>query len=130
MTLRLAYIFVCFCTAAVAGDDPPGHTHDGEVGKFYQSWNQPDLAGMGHRGAGCCGNADCRPARTLRPTSRAGADFEVEVLDPYLLKFLWYPVPNRIWEDVQEDPRESPDGRNHVCINGGRVICAVRAPGL
>lgn len=103
-----------------------GHTHEGDVGKFYQTWMRPDFRNAeGGRGTSCCNNVDCRPAAAVR--RRGDGQFEVQVYDPNLLKRSgWYLVPNKMWEDSQSDPRESPDGRVHVCIRSGAVICAVR----
>ncbi len=111
----VAWLAILSAWPAVAQD---GHTHEGDVGKFYQTWRMQPL-----RTTGCCGNTDCR---TAIETKKVGDRFEVLVFDPDLAKPKWYVVPNGQWEDRQEDPRESPDGRTHVCINAGRVICAVR----
>ncbi|HYV32135.1 MAG TPA: hypothetical protein VEO53_13660, partial [Candidatus Binatia bacterium] len=56
-----------------------GHTHDGEVGKFYQSWKQPDIEGYGGRVASCCGNQDCRPILAFR---RSPGGWQVQVEGP------------------------------------------------
>jgi hypothetical protein len=103
-----------------------GHTHAGAVGHFYQTWLSPeDRKSTGERLKGCCNNVDCASIiATRRANRRDGILWEVQSgLEPGV----WYLVPNWIWEDGQGDPRESPDGRGHVCIMGGRVICAVRA---
>ena len=105
------------------------HTHEGEAGKFYQTWLQPDLQDTGKRTKSCCGNADCRPILAIRKSG--SGEFEVEAMAPYEYpKRYWYRVPEQMWEDAQADPRESPDGRGHVCINNGQVICAVRSGGF
>ena len=122
---------VLWAITALADDEAYMHTHDGDVGQFYMSWNRPDLYGLGQRNGSCCGKADCRPVHAMRKVGAGGhyMSIEVEILNPGTRKFQWYPVPDRLWEDQQPDPRESPDERSHVCINNGQVICAVRVSG-
>ena len=114
---------VVWCARGVFGQE---HTHEGAVGKFYETWRAPAQRHLAHREVGCCNNLDCRPVLELR--KRRG-DGLTEVLVQMAPAFppAWYPVPAGIWEDNQEDPRESPDGRAHVCIRSGQVVCAVRA---
>jgi hypothetical protein len=95
------------------------HHHEGmspEVDMFYSHWRQPN---DGHvRSWGCCDKTDCYPteARMIkgqwwylhRETQR------------------WMSVPDRKVEHLQPDPKESPDGRNHVCASPtGWVWCFV-----
>jgi hypothetical protein len=109
------------------------HTHEGAIGEFYQTWKRPyDVCvgftfplfgpGCGRRTQGCCDKTHCQPISEMR---RRGDGFEVRVKDSPA----WFPVRNDRWEDAQPDPRESPDGQNHVCIFHGEVICAVRGSG-
>jgi len=121
-------VFLLYFWLALGYQARAQHTHEGEVGEFYKTWKQPDLF-LGLRIASCCGNADCRPILAFRKSQNPYATWEVEVQDLNERQTQWYMVPNRIWEDAQNDPRESPDGRGHACINQGRVICAVRASG-
>jgi len=105
---------------AAGAEEQPGHTHEGEVGKFYQTWKQPtDRNENGERTKGCCGENDCHPVAQLR---RNGEDW------------FFYDTTYRVWilippdkiEDNQPDPRDSPDGNWHVCNQRSMVFCAVR----
>jgi hypothetical protein len=104
------------------------HTHDGAVGKFYQTWQIPDPSGFysGKRVGSCCNKMDCRPVVEMRRADFGGAAWEVQLLEPDGRLSPWYRVPDAKWEDQQADPRESPDGQSHACVRNGVVICAVR----
>jgi len=104
------------------------HSHDGDVGQFYQTWQIPDTAGFwaGRRIGSCCNKTDCRPVNAMRRASGGGASWEVQLREPDGRLSPWYRVPDAKWEDQQSDPRESPDGQAHACIRNGMVICAVR----
>jgi hypothetical protein len=103
------------------------HTHDGDVGQFYQSWQKPDPGlGADRRNGSCCNKKDCRPVVAMRAASGGRASWEVQLLEPDGSLSSWYRVPDGLWEDQQPDPRESPDGQSHACERNGRVICAVR----
>jgi hypothetical protein len=92
------------------------HTHDGEVGHFYQTWMRP-----GHRQHSCCNEKDCYSTsfKLIGGTWFAQRREDGE----------WMPIPVGILEDNQPDPRDSPDGRGHVCMQppgkGNVVFCAV-----
>jgi len=95
------------------------HHHEGmstEVDRFYSYWRQPNN-GL-ERQFGCCNKTDCYPA-------------EAKVIDGrWWVKIReggrWVIVPSHKVEHLQRDPRESPDGRNHVCANPqGWVFCFV-----
>jgi hypothetical protein len=92
------------------------HTHDGEVGHFYQTWMRP-----GHRQHSCCNEKDCYSTsfKLIGGTWFAQRREDRE----------WMPIPVGILEDNQPDPRDSPDGRGHVCMQppgkGNVVFCAV-----
>jgi hypothetical protein len=119
-----------------------GHTHEGEVGKFYQSWRQPlNRDGYGNRTVPCCGGQDCRPILEMRknengqiayPSNRVfPSQWKILIKVPYDNVPMWVAVPDAVWEDNQPDPRDSPDGRGHACLTySGYITCAVRAPGL
>src|SRR6266566_351242 len=108
------------------------HTHEGEVGQFYQTWRMPENRDeSGNRIQGCCSGIDCRPALEMRKNTRGTSQWEALVNVPYSREPLWIAIPDSVWEDVQPDPRESPDERNHVCVQyNGRVVCAVRTGGF
>jgi hypothetical protein len=103
-----------------------GHTHEGDVGAFYQSWMIP-----GSRGHSCCNLTHCRPVLDMRESVAHPeiGRWEVLVSNGSSQQF-WYPVPDKIWEDRWPDARQSPDGKPHVCVINGNVVCAVRTPGL
>lgn len=96
--------------------EAPGHTHEGAVGKFYQSWMQPD-----NRSMSCCHDKDCAPAQSKMVNgtwySRHTDDEE------------WVEIPTR----KIERERDSPDGRSHLCkfnaMGGSYVYCFLPAAG-
>lgn len=93
-----------------------GHTHHGAVGKFYQSWMQPD-----NRSISCCHDQDCAPAQSRlvdgRWQARNSDDEE------------WLDIPAR----KVETERDSPDGQSHLCKRssqwGSFVYCFLPAAG-
>jgi len=38
----------------------------------------------------------------------------------------WYKLNTGVDEDLQKDPRESPDGRSYICIQGELPVCFVQ----
>jgi hypothetical protein len=110
-----------------SGQELHQHTHDGEVGHFYQTWMRPgDVAvGIPHRKHSCCNEKDCYSTsfKFVGGTWFAQRREDGE----------WMPIPVGILEDNQPDPRDSPDGRGHVCMqppgNGNMVYCAVVGSG-
>jgi hypothetical protein len=93
------------------------HHHEGmspEVDQFYSTWLRPN--GEHPRVASCCNFLDCYPAEAQ---FRGGHWFfkhrETQT---------WKIVPDGLVEHEQADPRESPDGGNHVCASPyGHVYC-------
>jgi hypothetical protein len=103
------------------------HTHDGDVGHFYQTWMRPGDFGLGipHRKNSCCNEKDCYSTsfKFVGGTWFAQRREDGE----------WMPIPVGILEENQLDPRDSPDGRGHVCMQppgtGNLVFCAVLGKG-
>lgn len=87
--------------------------------RFYSTWYMPN-GGM-PRNSSCCNLKDCYPT-TIK-----------KVGDVYFARRredgAWIPIPTSKIEQNQSDPRESPDGRSHVCMaapsGGANVYCAV-----
>ena len=120
-----------------------GHAHEHQAGEseeqarvvqFYKTWLRPkgDFS-ITHRFSSCCYamgmQQDCFPVEA----SRRRADGVLEVLPetgPDHKQFAhWYPIEHGIAENLQPDPRESPDGRSHVCIAEGSQIVVCYVPG-
>ena len=97
------------------------HAHDGEVGRFYQSWLRPDIRVAGNRTQSCCNQMDCAPAN-FRKVGGQWEGFHSQFGQ-------WYRIPENLFEHNQDDPRESPDARGHLCVlkSQGKVLCAVMA---
>jgi hypothetical protein len=113
---------------AASGQELHQHTHDGEVGHFYQTWMRPgyDARGFltGHRQHSCCNEKDCYSTSFKLV---GGTWFTQRREDGE-----WMPIPVRILEENQPDPRDSPDGRGHVCMpppDKGN-FCAVLGKGM
>jgi len=97
-----------------------GHTHDGEVGKFYQAWMRPTNRNVnGERTMSCCGENDCHPVAQLKRNGENWFFYDAMYRQ-------WVLIPPEKIEDNQPDPHDSPDGNWHVCNQGGMVYCAVR----
>lgn len=123
--LTAAFVGGFFLSAAYAQ-----HVHrDGsmvsdEVGKFYNTWRQPTLRSLqGNRVRSCCNLNDCAPSEIVAKGNklyvrnhkmRPGEDVE---------------IPPNVIEQNQSDPRESPDGLNHACVNSSGVLCATLGAG-
>lgn len=75
------------------------HTHEGPVGRFYQSWMMPD-----NRAVSCCHDQDCAPAEAKMENGRWFARHMGTAGD-------FTPIPR---SKIEQD-RDSPDGRNHLC---------------
>lgn len=129
----LLYIVICWAFPAKAQHNPEDmdlHTN------FYASWNRPDPRYNGHgeeeegsaykkgdRYLACCNNRDCEPMKT----KFVGDHWEAY----WKLKEKWVVIPDILIESNQPDPRESPDGQSHVCINQNseHVLCVVLGSG-
>lgn len=103
----------------------PAYAHDAamaksaeeaRVFKFYSDWHR-----MPSRAFSCCSQVDCHEVDVMRK-DRRWYFFDKE-------QGLWREIPEEVIEHNAADPRESPDGRNHVCYNSGYVFCAVLGSG-
>jgi hypothetical protein len=92
----------------------PGHTHEGAVGKFYQSWMMPDSPRTS-----CCHDQDCSPIASRLVNGEWEAEVDGE----------WIRIPSH---KIEQD-RDSPDGRSHLCgrkfWSGFAVFCFIRGGG-
>lgn len=117
----LIWMVVCivalmFLWAAHFARAQNGHTHEGAVGRFYQSWVMPDAPKVS-----CCHDQDCSPAASKFEDGK------------------WYAMRGDEWVVIPdskiERERDSPDGRSHLCGrpslsgNGFSVFCFVRGGG-
>lgn len=123
-SLILGLILFCAPFAAFAEEHhhPPQDVEIHE--KFYSTWNRPDYrTDSGERFTSCCNKHDCFPAEIK--VSKGKFSFRKEgTLGGYT------PIPDALMEHNQPDPRESPDGRSHVCANGTYVYCATLGNGM
>jgi hypothetical protein len=122
--LMWAFCSSFFLTRAIAGEE---HYHPSEHAelhdKFYSTWLIPN--GGSERKNSCCNLVDCAPATVKK---EGGTWF---VWKP--IAHRWVVIPDRLLEHNQPDPRQSPDGRSHVCMakvpHDFRVFCAVLGSG-
>lgn len=113
------FVALLFLMSAYCARAAEGHTHEGAVGKFYQSWMMPD-----NRGVSCCHDQDCAPAASRLVNGKWEAERDGE----------WVQIPDQ----KVETERDSPDGRSHLCGkrysafgNGGvAVFCFVPGAGI
>lgn len=104
---------------------PHDHAALGPAGQFYSTWNRPDKRTLqGNRVQSCCNNQDCEHSQIVRFAGRW-----------YVRGHKMAPardvvIPDAIMEHNQPDPRESPDGSSHVCMDtSGHILCAVLGSG-
>lgn len=90
--------------------------------KFYSSWFIPNAGAP--RVYSCCNQQDCAPAETKRENGHWYGKRRTDAN--------WIQIPDALIESNQGDPRESPDGQSHLCVNAGngRVLCAVLGGGI
>jgi hypothetical protein len=117
----LAFALTAFATRAGEHFHPP---EDAALHhKFYVMWNMPNNGQP--REKSCCNKEDCYPTQIKNV---GGTYFALRREDQ-----MWVPIPHAKIEHNQSDPRESPDGRNHVCMappqDGIKVYCAVLGSG-
>lgn len=110
------------------------HHHPGAtelIDKFYSTWKMPIIhpackqKDCARRVALCCNRKDC----AVREVSLKDGQWNVHFID--VSHDVWIPIPANIIEANQPDPRESPDGQTHVCIdpNSLQILCAVLGAG-
>lgn len=98
-------------------DDHQHPTHDQALhDKFYSTWLVPN--GGYSRRQSCCNKKDCAAVRAVR---RKGDIWEAQRDSDGS----WLRVPPSKVESNQPDPRQSPDGRSHMCSVETNVICFV-----
>jgi hypothetical protein len=120
---------VASCTPTLAPAQP--HEHMSPAGKFYESWNIPP-----ERKSSCCSDQDCYSTLfrvrgghyeylSRRLIGFADQGWPRETVEDALKRGEWGGIPDEKLEANQADPRESPDGMNHVCVlSSGYVLCA------
>ena len=113
------------------------HAHDmataenaseAQVFQFYSAWLRPKgIFNIEHRKNSCCNRSDCFPVVETKMDAQGRY-----VVRPEIHGFpgQWFTVNPSIIESRQGDPRDSPDGRSHVCIIGGVVACFVEGGGI
>lgn len=130
---RISYLasscwLLCVLLSPLTQAQEHGHPpEDAELhDKFYESWLMPaEYQGSSRRTRSCCNKIDCYPAQVKRENGRW-----------YVLQrehVQWIEIPEHIIEQNQPDPRESPDGRSHVCMQASPVdpyvFCFVHGSG-
>lgn len=131
---------------SIPANQPSAHVHaagetseQARVIEFYRTWHRPkgDYS-IKHREPLCCwaegDNQDCYPVLARRTNEKGQEELTPDVSGAstaaqaeYGSK--WWPNVYHITEDEQPDPRESPDGRSHMCITGQAIVCYVRGSG-
>lgn len=111
------FVALLWGTAALAQ-----HQHAQLHNQFYKTWLRPEMrTPSGQRQYGCCNDKDCEPARF----KNVGGTWYGQKLGTQR----WQAIPNRLMEQNQPDPRESPDGSGHLCSTDWHVFCAVLGSG-
>lgn len=95
------------CLASVAASQE--HSHDGDVGKFYEGWMRPDFPE-----ASCCNKQDCAPVNHVRYENG---------------RWAMQRASDGVWLDIPPEKielnRDTPDGRSHMCSINSTVYCAI-----
>lgn len=112
-----ALIIIGFAFHASAQEE---HSHDGEVGRFYEQWLVP---GVIPRVTSCCSRRDCDIVEHVRWVDGV-------LMMQRRKDGAWLTVPREKIESNFEDARDSPDGQSHMCSRGGAVYCAVLGSGI
>ncbi len=94
------------------------HSHEGEVGRYYEKWMRPD-----NRNMSCCHDQHCAVVEQVRRED--GGWMMLRTKDQQ-----WLFVPNAKIENYRDDARDSPDGRSHLCSSGTLVFCGVLGDGM
>ncbi len=115
----LLIVVLLMSTGAATSHDPgtAQNATEAAVFRFYASWFRPP-----ERKMSCCSLNDCHTVQVKREGERY-----------YFLDNIyahgWRFIPAERLEQNAADPRESPDGSNHVCFNQMYVLCAVLGSG-
>lgn len=127
--LALLLIGTCSHQRAQAHDEMTAESPtQKKVFQFYSQWNRPKGPfNIEHRKPSCCNRADCFPVGETK-ISQGRYSVRPEIKPGVLGD--WFEVDPGIIESQQEDPRESPDGRSHVCIIGRVAACFVEGGGI
>ena len=119
-----------------AHEHAPGEsTEQARIVGFYKTWKRPkgEFA-ITHRQSYCCygdgARQDCFPVLKERVNEKGIREVMPDVTGAHPQAQTeygnkWYPLNYGIEENKQPDPRESPDGRSHVCVSGMSAICYV-----
>jgi len=108
--LVITMVVASLLTACVINAFGQEHNHPPEDAaihdKFYSTWIRPDQPQLGS----CCSNKDCYPTEF----KRVGKQWHAKRREDGA----WIAVPPEKFEHNRVDgtPRDSPDGRNHVCM--------------
>lgn len=119
----------------MAGESP----EQARVVQFYKTWKRPkgDYS-IVHRVGSCCygdgASQDCFPVLARRVNAQGQEELTPDVTGAATEAQAqyggrWFPNNKHVTEDEQPDPRESPDGRSHMCVAGEMIVCYVRGWG-
>jgi hypothetical protein len=112
--LILAVLSLTFLSPAAFAQDHGHPPQDAQIHEtFYSSWMRPDQPNIS-----CCNNEDCAPAQA----KMIGGQWWARKIG----KTEWHKIP----PEKIEHNRDSPDGRNHLCVLGGNVWCFITGGGV
>lgn len=81
---------------------------------FYKDWMRPNRPTQS-----CCNKMDCAPAEARMVGGQWHARRKTDTQ--------WFRIPT----ETIEQRRDSPDGRNHLCVShGGEVLCFIAGAGI
>lgn len=134
---KLTSLLLCLlpCTALAHEHQPGETTEQQRIVEFYRTWKRPKGEfSIVHRQPSCCygdgAEQDCFPVLKERINEKGEREVMPDVSGAHTQAQMeyggkWYPLIYGIEENKQPDPRESPDGRSHVCVTGAAAVCYV-----
>jgi len=133
MKAVLTIVLTCFALPAAAHEAHEDMTpEEKRVMEFLSTWKRPagNFSNIKHRQEWCCyingPKQDCFRVKQVRRVDGVLEAFP-DTSDPTYQK--WYKLNTGVDEDLQKDPRESPDGRSYICIQGELPVCFVAGSG-
>jgi hypothetical protein len=101
-----------------------GSAFNDEVGRFIANWKQPiNRTADGKRVISCCSEMDCDAAEIVSKNGK------LYVRNHKMAQGRDVLIPDHLIEQNQQDPTESPDGRNYACMNHSGLLCVTLGAG-
>lgn len=139
--LLSALLITAAVTPALAHVHKPGETPEAaRVVEFYKTWLRPQgVFSVQHRQNACCWsegtNQDCFPVLAFRRDEKGVLEITLDTSESDSEEAhknfdgKWYKLNTKVEENIQIDPRESPDHRAHACVAPAAEMVVCFVPG-